>query len=228
MMIIPVLDLMNGHVVHAIRGERDLYQPVASTLCSASDPYSVIDGFLKLYPFPVIYMADLNAISGNDDHLNLVKDIVTRYPDIKFWIDAGHEQLDKQRNITPVIGTETSVSFSQIMSLIEQHPEAVLSVDFDTDGKLMHPDLLGTGDCWPDRVIAMMLSRVGTAKGIDKEGLDLIRKQAGDRQIYVGGGVANAREIKALTDENIAGALVATALHNGSISANDVKRVMES
>ncbi len=225
-MIIPVLDLMDEQVVHAIRGERDLYQPVASTLCSASDPYSVIEGFLKLYPFPVIYMADLDAIRGNDRHTHLITDIVARYPDIEFWIDAGHEQLYQQPNTTPVIGTEANVRLPQIMSLIEQQPEAVLSVDFDPEGKLMQPDLLGTGEYWPDRIIAMMLARVGTAKGIDKEGLDLVRAQAGDRQIYVGGGVASANEIKALQDDNIAGALIATALHNGSMTTADIDLLM--
>ena len=41
MHIIPVLDLMNGQVVQAIRGERDTYQPIESVLTPETHPLSV-------------------------------------------------------------------------------------------------------------------------------------------------------------------------------------------
>ena len=41
MQIIPVLDLMHGCVVHAVKGQRDRYKPVQSILTASSAPLDV-------------------------------------------------------------------------------------------------------------------------------------------------------------------------------------------
>jgi phosphoribosylformimino-5-aminoimidazole carboxamide ribotide isomerase len=41
MRIIPVVDLQNGVVVRAVKGERERYLPLESALCRSSDPVRV-------------------------------------------------------------------------------------------------------------------------------------------------------------------------------------------
>ena len=42
--IIFVLDILNGSVVHAVKGERSKYKPIkGSMICESSDPFEIID-----------------------------------------------------------------------------------------------------------------------------------------------------------------------------------------
>ena len=58
-----VLDLFNGSAVHAVRGEREKYQPIGakSRVVETSDPISILD---ELKPKEV-YVADLDRITGD-------------------------------------------------------------------------------------------------------------------------------------------------------------------
>ena len=47
MNLIPVIDLMQGQVVRAVRGNRHAYQPIVSKLCASSDPLTVMRFMLK-------------------------------------------------------------------------------------------------------------------------------------------------------------------------------------
>jgi len=57
-----VLDILNGAVVHAVRGERNLYEPIAgySKIVSSSEPLDILH---ELRPQEV-YIADLNQLMG--------------------------------------------------------------------------------------------------------------------------------------------------------------------
>ena len=78
MEIIPVIDLMHGQVVHARMGQRQHYQPIQSLLCSSSAPIDVVSALLELYPFERMYIADLDAITGQGDHLATILHIQTQ------------------------------------------------------------------------------------------------------------------------------------------------------
>ena len=47
MQVIPVIDLSGGRVVHARRGQRELYQPLRSNLCVGSEPLAVVEGLMR-------------------------------------------------------------------------------------------------------------------------------------------------------------------------------------
>ncbi len=64
MRIIPVIDLMNGLVVQAIRGERDQYGPVHSILVPDAKPLSVAQALQDETCCNEFYIADLDAILG--------------------------------------------------------------------------------------------------------------------------------------------------------------------
>ena len=51
MQIIPVIDLLNGVVVHAQRGDRKNYQPIQSALTTSHQPLDIVAALLEIYPF---------------------------------------------------------------------------------------------------------------------------------------------------------------------------------
>ena len=223
--IVPVLDLKSGRVVHARAGERDKYAPVRSALTDSSDPQAVLDSLLALSPFRCVYIADLDAIEGRGDHRPVVAALVSQYPGIDVWIDGGFTNLDAAASAagagaTPVLGTE-SWSHGEALAAAIRHlgPDGcVLSLDYRGDRFVGPVAFDARPELWPDRLIAMTLSRVGTGSGPDFARLEAIGHQAGTRRLYAAGGVRGADDLRALAGQRIAGVLVATALHDGRLT----------
>src|SRR5690348_910670 len=93
MQVIPVIDLSQGRVVHARRGQRELYQPLRSNLCAGSEPLAVVEGLLRLHPFEALYVADLDAIQARGDNRSALKAIASALPGLSIWLDAGFADL---------------------------------------------------------------------------------------------------------------------------------------
>src|SRR4051794_12930086 len=89
MEIIPVIDLKDGVVVRARMGRRDQYRPIETPLSPTSDPGAVVDGLLSLYAFRTVYIADLDAIDGREDHCTVVAQLRERHPQLALWVDNG-------------------------------------------------------------------------------------------------------------------------------------------
>ncbi len=68
MQVIPVLDLLDGHAVRAVRGERTRYRPIESSLCATSEPLAVAHALLAATGARTLYIADLGAILQQGDH----------------------------------------------------------------------------------------------------------------------------------------------------------------
>lgn len=135
MKIIPVIDLKNGIVVHAKKGERKNYQPIKSVLTTKTDIYSVLNGFLQLHTFDTFYIADLNAIMEQGNQYDLIEQVVKNFPNITFWVDAGYQKARNfLPNYLPVLGSEcfTDNNFLEILNFKQQF---VLSLDFGSHGE---------------------------------------------------------------------------------------------
>jgi len=227
MHIIPVIDLKAGVVVRARMGERDRYQPISTPLAAGSEPLAVVAGLLKLHPFDTLYVADLDAISGGDDNVSVLPRLTDRFPAIELWVDNGIADLAAARAFldrgfgTLVLGSE-SQSGLELVRQLGQDPRIVLSLDFRSQVFQGPPALLDRPEIWPDRVIAMTLARVGSAAGPDLERLGLLRAVAGGRRLYAAGGVRGAADLARLRTAGIAGALVATCLHDGTLTAAEI------
>ncbi|HLN90033.1 MAG TPA: HisA/HisF-related TIM barrel protein, partial [Candidatus Binatia bacterium] len=61
MKVIPVIDILNKVVVHAVKGKRNEYKPIQSILCRSVEPLEVAKAFRTL-GFSEVYVADLDAI----------------------------------------------------------------------------------------------------------------------------------------------------------------------
>ncbi|KAF0843873.1 phosphoribosylformimino-5-aminoimidazole carboxamide ribotide isomerase [Methylovorus glucosotrophus] len=230
MNIIPVIDLLEHHVVHAKRGERQHYRPIESGLCDSSEPLAITRALLELYPFDTLYIADLNAIQGKPAHVDEIALIRQHYPQLRIWLDAGFKNTRdllpwSGLEVTPVIGSESLPDIGAYQELISEGVAHVLSLDFRGDRYQGPEALLDNPRLWPQQVIGMTLAHVGSNQGPDHARLQQLISMAQHGKLYGAGGVRDINDLQRLREQGIAGALVASALHSGQISSQDIARI---
>ncbi len=149
------------------------------------------------------------------------------FPDLGLWVDNGTARLyEAERWLAIGLGHLVFGSESQAdLALIRRFatdPRVVLSLDF-RDAAFQGPrELLADAACWPNKVIAMTLARVGSGAGPDMGVLATVRKAGAPRRIYAAGGVRDAADLATLARAGIAGALVASCLHDGRLTGEDI------
>ena len=228
MRCIFVLDVFNGAVVHAVRGERSLYEPIDkySRIVSSSDPL----GVLKEIRPKEVYVADLNLLTGSGDNLAAIADIsriAKTMADIGITLADDMDYLPK--GITPVLGTETA-SMNLIDEAVLQR-DIVVSIDMkrrkvitrDPELMLAPLEVIRRLNGIPiDGVILLELDRVGTTSGLDTDFLEKA-VSVSDHPLILGGGVKGVEDLQTLEDLGFRGALVATAVHNGKIPLETIR-----
>ncbi len=229
MKIIPVIDVKNGLVVSAQQGKRETYQPIKSTLCFSNSIQEVLNGFLSIYPFNIVYIADLNAITNTGSNDNLINQVISKHPDIEFWVDDGKkiEELSKSQYINQksVIGSEyqnekISYNTSQLLQ------NNILSLDFfPSQGYTGPKELLNNSKIWPKNIIIMSLEFVGKNAGPDLKRLEVFYQKHPEKNFIAAGGVRNKKDLLALKKIGIHFALIASALHSGAITAETIKKL---
>jgi len=227
MEIIPVLDLKQGVVVHARMGRRDEYRPIETPLAPTSDPVDVARGLLRVHPFGTLYVADLDAIAGNGDNHAALMRLRGAFPQLTLWVDSGICDCCSARDWLEagwgqlVLGSETQRD-PRVVRHLSGDARVALSLDFRGPSFQGPRALLDDAACWPQKVIAMTLARVGSGAGPDLERLCTIRDAAPGRQVYAAGGVRDAADLVTLKRADIAGALVASSLHEGRLTGKDI------
>jgi phosphoribosylformimino-5-aminoimidazole carboxamide ribotide isomerase len=220
-----VLDILNGAVVHAVRGERSHYEPVDrfSKIVSTSKPLAILQEILPRE----VYVADLNQIMGRGDNLAVIKQISSL---AKTMADTGISSAgDFDRlpaSVSNVIGTETaSMQLIEdaskkhgIIVSIDMKNRKILSRDPQLSGQTPLQLLKSLNRLTLQGVILLELDRVGTSAGIDMQFLEEARAAA-EHPLILGGGVKGEEDLRALEEMSFSGALLATALHNGRIPA---------
>nr|WP_255607455.1 HisA/HisF-related TIM barrel protein [Ancylobacter sp. Lp-2] len=220
--LIPVIDLMGGAVVHARRGDRANYRPIVSGLCAGSAPADIARALRSLAPFRTLYVADLDAIAGREPHRAELAQLAEQFE--RLWVDAGEARLEGER-LHRVLGTESMADAAGGLAALREGP-TVLSLDHDTEGRRGPAELHERAELWPDEVIVMTLARVGGDAGPDYDRLRDVLGRAGARRVYAAGGVRDVEDLRRLRDIGVAGVLVASALHDGRLSAADISGFM--
>ena len=226
--IIPVLDLRGGIIVGARMGRRDQYRPLQSQLTPTCDAVDVMRGFYAVYPFTTFYVADLDAIMGTGNNEAVLWRLRAAFPAAVFWVDNGVADLPSaQRWLDAdlghlVVGSESQQDTALVQHLV-QHDRVILSLDFRDQAFQGPLALLREVASWPRRLIVMTLARVGSGAGPDFDRLCAIRDIAANRRIYAAGGVRDRADLVALKRAGIAGALVATSLHDGRLRGSDLE-----
>lgn len=211
--------------VHAVRGERERYRPVG-------DPLSLARRFRDRLGLDELYVADLDAITGTGRNTTVLHALAR---ETRVMVDAGIGGAAGARAVLDlgvhrvVAGTETLTDADTLDELL---PDAVLSVDL-RDGRTLSRDPQLAGLPAPDAMarlhraglreaIVLDLARVGSGAGPDVGLIAELHAAFPDLELLAGGGVRDVDDLRALRDAGAAGALVATALHDGVIGPREL------
>lgn len=223
MNIIPVIDIKNGQVVSAKQGQRETYKPIDSKFSASPSIESVVKGFLSIYPFKIIYIADLNAITNTGNNDCVINTVIKKNQHIDFWVDNGKKIQDLSNiadiNYKVIIGSEYQ-DITNYVTFIGYLKDTILSLDFFPDKGYTGPEALLThANLWPQNIIIMTLDRVGRNAGPDIERLKHFCQNYPDKNFIAAGGVRNERDLFSLRKIGIKHVLIASALHSGVINA---------
>jgi phosphoribosylformimino-5-aminoimidazole carboxamide ribotide isomerase len=230
--VIPVIDIRLGVAVRAMRGDRANYRPIESALTAGCDPVALALGYCTLYPFRTIYVADLDGIEGRGRNEGIFDRLIAAAPHVEFWIDDGSatlvaaESILRRPNCALVVGSESLRRLEDLHNL-RGAGRLVLSLDFRGPAFVGPAGLQRQPALWPKRVIVMTLGRVGSGEGPDLEQLGEIVRGAPTNEVFAAGGVRNLADLIAARQCGAAGALVASALHSGTLTAVDLAKVID-
>jgi phosphoribosylformimino-5-aminoimidazole carboxamide ribotide isomerase len=236
--IIPVLDVMNGRVVHAVGGLREKYQPIACPFTASLKPFDVAYALLQQSGANELYVADLDTILGTPRVSRAVQTLVEMCP-VPTWLDAGigrkltAADLPALPHVQPVVGSETCGTPDVLRDAIGQAGGRPVAFSLD----LKHGRLLGNWRNWElegerdvlalaRRVVGMGvrtlivldLARVGTGTGSGTEPLlKAVRDEFPEVELIAGGGVKTWADIDRLGEAGADAVLVASALHDGTL-----------
>ena len=235
MQIIPVLDLSNGHVVHAVEGNRQNYRTIESRICSSAEPFSVIEAYLNLHEFKSIYIADLDALENRGEHFELVHSICKKYPTVSFWLDCGINLISRYidlhvDNLRLILSSESIPSSCTYISILEKYPRCdfIISLDFKDDKLLGFNELLSKNRQRLDEIIVLNLNCVGSNSGFLFPNFVYKNRINENFKLYVGGGIRNIDDLIELRKQDIKGVLIASSLHSKAITSEDLKLFSQS
>lgn len=240
MKILPVLDLKNGVVVRGIAGRRDTYRPIVSRLCDEASPSGVAGGLRRAFGFDECYVADLDAIAGAVPNFAAYDDVVAA--GLRPTVDAGTGSIEQIAKIVEffvtvdrpgriVVGLESLTEPTTLAEIVAAVGTARLT--FSLDLKQGVP--LTNVSAWRERsaeelaahaiaagvpsIIVLDLAGVGVGGGVPT--VELCRRLTAAYphvEFLTGGGVRGVDDLRQLKSIGCHAALVASALHDGSLT----------
>jgi len=235
MQLIPVIDIKDGVVVHAVAGDRSTYRPVESQLCEGSDPFVVATSLRQASRSGRLYVADLDALSGQSPQWGIIERLAEL--DGEIWLDVGLATADQATafaghsfpaaRVRPIVASETLSGLDRIPEIVTalEGRSPIASLDLYA-GRLRssHIEIRQTSPselaghfsaAGVTTMIVLELSSVGTASGLtDHDGnRGMFSTLNPNVEMYWGGGVRCEEDLKVAMSWGYRGALVATALH---------------
>jgi phosphoribosylformimino-5-aminoimidazole carboxamide ribotide isomerase len=237
--VIPVIDILGGVVVHAKRGERRRYEPVKSILSTSAEPVDIAKRFYKEFGFRELYVADLDAILGKGIATEPILEIHKATP-MRLMVDSGVSSLQDAKRLKEagaskiIVATETLDNLTALSHIVAKMGSNLIVSSLDLrEGKVISKSptmitqspvqvaeiLVGVG---VSQLIVLELTKVGSESGIDRPLAESIVK-AVKIPVVTGGGIRDIIDLGELRRIGIDGALVATSLHMGSITPEDLR-----
>ncbi len=254
MQIIPVLDVSGGMAVHAQAGDRTQYAPLESDLTpgQVGDPVAVLRAFHAELGLHECYVADLDAIQGGAVQRTLLRELAEFHTGFAgaLMVDAGTHVPEGALEVVScgasevVVGLETLRAFSDLAAIVSLVGinRVVFSLDLRLGDPILHPAMQDARGAGPEAVslaeqaastgvasiLVLDVGRVGTGVGVDLGLVETLRGRLPEVRLLAGGGVLTRLDLERMRDAGCDGALVASALHNGRLSAADLATVSQS
>jgi phosphoribosylformimino-5-aminoimidazole carboxamide ribotide isomerase len=249
MRIIAVLDLAGGRAVHARAGARESYVPVQQLGDTPidGDPIQLARGYIEQLGVQELYVADLDAIVHARSSAAVIREVASL--PARLWLDAGVSSIRAAQDALAagaahaIVALETLPSFEALDSICRAvgGDRVAFSLDLHNRKPIVFAgctaprtgtpvdEYLSIGqiarraaDAGVAAVTVIDLARVGTSSGPDLETIAGVRAAAPDVALIAGGGVRGPDDVARLADAGCDGALVASALHDGRLTARDV------
>jgi HisA/HisF family protein len=228
MNLIPVVDLMRGQVVRALRGDRQAYRPIVSRLCAGSDPVEIARALCAHCATNQLYAADLDALTGGPAQAEVLRSVLQALPELEFWVDAGFADADaadalferigpEAGRIVPVFASESLATRQALQRCFSRPGAGVLSLDRRGNQRLDPAGCWDAPQLWPGRVIVMTLERVGADAGPDLDTLREVQARSPSTRLVGAGGIRDAADLARAREAGAHGWLVASALHDGRL-----------
>ena len=238
--ILPVLDILDGEVVHGQQGERDSYAPIKSELTDSSLPKEIAKCLNNDFGFKKFYVADLDSIMGLGDNFEVLKELNQEFG-FDLLVDCGFEYKEdifENKSILEhfdslIMGTESIKSFEVVKAALNELGEdnLIISIDIKSGNILSNmgelKDVFSAVNKFSDlgvkRFIILDLGKVGSLSGSNTD-IENMRDEVPrkDIEFITGGGVRNYGDVKKILGKGFSKVLVATALHNKNISPEEL------
>jgi phosphoribosylformimino-5-aminoimidazole carboxamide ribotide isomerase len=240
--IIPVLDVMNGQVVRAVGGRRDEYRPIVSKLTTSTEPIEVAKALIEATGATELYVADLDAITGMDRSGRTVASLaeqcgVRLFADMGIRTKRDVRSMPRHKNIVPVLGSETisgptvtyplgdgdwAFSLDLFNDRLMGNWAAWSGFDVCSDEHVWEMADTAIGVCGAGTIIVIDLAKVGTGTGPGTEywcrKIRATWPEVEEVEIIAGGGVRSWEDVQQLGEFCADAVLVASALHDGTIT----------
>jgi phosphoribosylformimino-5-aminoimidazole carboxamide ribotide isomerase len=241
-LLIPVIDILNGQAVHAVRGQRDHYRPIRSCMHPSSEPVALTRAVCNRLGLSTVYLADLDAIQGRPANLDVIERLAA--DGLHLWVDIGMREAASatqlagfdRESLTIIAGLETVSGPSAVRDLVTIGGPDRLAFSLDLfEGRAR----IAEGARWPNedpraiaahavaagvrRLIILDLARVGSGEGLGSG--DLVRQVREDHpsvQLVGGGGLSSIEEVTALRAQRVDAVLIGSAIHDGRIGQREL------
>jgi len=219
MKLFLAMDLRQNLVVHGKSGQRTTYKPLDWGYSPTAEPL----GFIKIINPRFLYIADLDRIDGIGSHDTIIRQCAQEVECC--YVDRGcrsPSDMLEGEHIVNITGTETGGTS------LSGYRGGILSIDVK-EGRVIPcgkepAHVLTSARHWNfDGCILLNVSAVGTERGIDRQILEKMRN-AYDRQLFYGGGVASVADLEIIKDSGFDGAVISTAVHRGVIPVEWIRR----
>jgi phosphoribosylformimino-5-aminoimidazole carboxamide ribotide isomerase len=254
MQIIPVLDLAGGVAVHAQAGERSRYAPLKSDLVPdrVGDAVALLRAFHAMLDVHECYIADLDAIQGGAIQRSLIRELAEFHTGFSgaLMVDAGTSLPGGALEVLScgasqvVVGLESLHAFADLSSIVKVigPTRVVFSLDLRLGSPVLHPAMQDARGAGPDPlslaeqalaagVLSLLLldmGRIGTGCGVDLGLLETLRRRFPQTRLLAGGGVLTRLDLERMRDAGCDGALIASAIHTGRVTALDLAALSQT
>jgi len=188
-----------------------------------------------------VYVADLDAIGGGTPQRDVVRQIAG--VGLTLWLDAGISTVEQAGTTLEdgarlvVVGLETLPSFDHLAAVVRAvgGSRVVFSLDLRDGVPVVRAAVAHSGLTPPElarraaaagagTLLVLDVHRVGRG-GIDTALVERVRRAVPNVALYAGGGVRELADLTRLAAAGCDGALVASALHDGTVGRADVERL---